>query len=85
MLSTGHLHARYFGLLLAPLQLSCDWSYACVPLVEQLGDPRNLLTMGLYAYLAFTLLAAQPWRLLREWFSGQGGWLGGWSCLWVGG
>ena len=36
VLSTAYLHALYSLLLLAPWRLSCDWSYACVPLVERL-------------------------------------------------
>ena len=36
VMSTAYLHALYCKLLLLPRTLSCDWSYACVPLVEQL-------------------------------------------------
>ena len=36
VMSTAYLHALYCRLLLLPRTLSCDWSYACVPLVEQL-------------------------------------------------
>lgn len=59
-LSTGHLHVRYFGLLLAPWHLSADWSFNCVPLVTSLRDPRNALAAALY-----TLLACMAWKALR--------------------
>lgn len=36
VMSTAYLHALYCKLLLLPYNLSCDWSYACVPLVELL-------------------------------------------------
>lgn len=62
-LSTGHLHARYAGLLLFPAQLSADWSFACIPLVESLGDPRNLLTAALYTVLFLVLLDCWPGSL----------------------
>jgi hypothetical protein len=75
VLTTGYLHARYFLLLLAPLHLSCDWSWACIPLVEHWEDPRNLATAGLYLGLLYYLLAARPLGLavgkFKEW----------WACL----
>jgi hypothetical protein len=64
--STAHLHARYAGLLVAPLRLSADWSFACIPLVEAWGDPRNLLSVALYAWLAWVALSARPLALARE-------------------
>ena len=39
-LSVAHLHGLYAKLLAVPWQLSCDWSYACVPLVEVSLRPR---------------------------------------------
>lgn len=66
VLTTGYLHARYAGLLLLPLHLSADWSFSCIPLVERLSDPRNAATLALYAYLAHTVLAAQPLGLVRQ-------------------
>ncbi|KAI7844666.1 hypothetical protein COHA_001755 [Chlorella ohadii] len=66
-LTTGYLHARYAGLLLAPVQLSADWSYACIEYVSSLADPRNLATLLLYSLLAYLALAARPWRVLQEW------------------
>ncbi|KXZ44203.1 hypothetical protein GPECTOR_71g564 [Gonium pectorale] len=68
VLTTGHLHSRYAGLLLAPLQLSADWSFSCIPLVGSLTDPRNGLTVALYGYLIWTVLAARPWGLLGTWW-----------------
>ena len=57
--------SRYMGLLLAPLQLSADWSFACIPPVEALADPRNLATAALYAWLLWVLVIARPWQARR--------------------
>jgi protein O-mannosyl-transferase len=46
------------------MQLSADWSFACVPLVRSGRDPRNLLWAGLYGVLAAVFLVAKPWQLL---------------------
>ncbi|GIL43834.1 hypothetical protein Vafri_1432, partial [Volvox africanus] len=67
LLSTGHLHARYAGLLLLPLHLSADWSFDCVPMVSRLTDPRNALTAALYSYLTVVLMAARPWKVVATW------------------
>ncbi|KAG2448974.1 hypothetical protein HYH02_005728 [Chlamydomonas schloesseri] len=67
LLTTAHLHARYAGLLLWPQHLSADWSFACVPLVSRLQDPRNALSAALYAYLLAVALAAAPWGVLADW------------------
>jgi hypothetical protein len=66
LLSTGYLHARYFGLLLLPLHLSADWSFSCIPLVEHLTDPRNVATAALYMYFLYVGLAVQPLQFLRQ-------------------
>ncbi|KAK9831331.1 hypothetical protein WJX81_003095 [Elliptochloris bilobata] len=65
-LTTGYLHARYMGLLLAPVQLSADWSFACIPPLEALADPRNLATAALYAWLLWVLLSARPWQVVMQ-------------------
>ncbi|WIA32001.1 hypothetical protein OEZ86_002854 [Tetradesmus obliquus] len=65
LLSTGFLHARYFGILLFPRHLSADWSFSCIPLVEQLSDPRNAATAALYLYFLYVGLAA-PRTVLRN-------------------
>lgn len=82
--STAYLHARYMGLLLAPLRLSADWSYACIPLVESWADPRNLPSLFLYAWLAFCGLSAGPVGLVLDVMRGAAravGWRGvGASC-----
>ena len=65
-LSLGYLHAKYASLLLAPVQLSADWSFECIPLVEGLADPRNLLTLALYAWLLWTVMCIRPWRVAVE-------------------
>lgn len=71
-LSTLHLHARYFGLLLWPRHLSADWSYACIPLLESLHDRRVALPAALYTYLLASALAARPWGVVAGWLQGQG-------------
>jgi len=62
----GLLPARYMGLLLAPVQLSADWSFACIPPVAYLRDPRSLATAALYAWLAWVLVAARPEQARAE-------------------
>ncbi len=37
VLNTGYLHARYARLLVWSKDLSADWSYACVPLVNKVS------------------------------------------------
>ena len=59
-LSILYLHSRYALLLLFPLQLSADWSYSCIPLVESIHDPRNAASAVLYAMLATVLLSGLP-------------------------
>jgi hypothetical protein len=72
-LSTGHLHARYAWLLFAPLHLSADWSFNCIPLVEHLWDARNLATVILYCYILYTVMSAKPFRVLHQlWQLGRG-------------
>lgn len=66
ILTTGYLHARYFGLLLFPVYLSADWSFSCIPLVEQLSDPRNVATVALYAYFVYVGLSAGPVAYLKQ-------------------
>jgi len=63
---SGLLLARYMGLLLAPVQLSADWSFACIPPVASLRDPRSLATAALYAWLAWVLAAARPEQACAE-------------------
>lgn len=75
-LSTGHLHARYFGLLLVPARLSADWSFACVPLVQSLGDSRNPATAALYclaAWVAWTTSRLVAARVSAVMYGGGGG------------
>ena len=67
VLSTGYLHARYAGLLLAPVLLSADWSFACIPLVDAMADVRNLATAALYSALAWSALACRPGALFLQW------------------
>ena len=67
-LSTFHLHARYALLLIWPQHLSADWSFACIPLVEDVKDPRNLLSLLLYTFMLIILVTARPWRVLSCWW-----------------
>ena len=55
-------------------RLSADWSFACIPLVQRLGDHRNAMTVALYAALAWTSWAAVPsaLRSLTAALSGRG-------------
>ena len=64
--SLGYLHAKYASLLVAPIQLSADWSFSCVPLVETAADLRNLMTLALYAWLTWTVASVQPWKVVCE-------------------
>ncbi len=66
LLSTFHQHWCYAALLVAPVRLSADWSYSCVPPVESLADPRNAGTAALYGSIAASVLLAAPWRFKRE-------------------
>ena len=59
-LTTGYLHAKYFHLLLIPLWLSADWSYACIPYVKTLWDPRNVATAAVYTTLLWGFASCRP-------------------------
>lgn len=65
-LTTGFLHAKYFHLLLFPWNLSADWSFACIPYVHTLSDPRNAATAALYAALLWIIIAGRPWKILAS-------------------
>ena len=70
-LSIGHLHSRYAGLLIAPAQLSADWSYACIPLVKTLSDLRNLSAAALYLSLLGVFMASKPQAALLKMLQGR--------------
>jgi len=56
-LSNAYVHWRYFKLLVLPLQMSADWSFNCVPMIESLQDwDRIAPAVALYTSL-FVLLA----------------------------
>ena len=63
-LTNGYLHAKYFHLLLFPLHLSADWSFACIPYVHTLSDPRNAATAALYVTLLWLIAAGRPWSIV---------------------
>ncbi len=65
-LTTGFLHAKYFHLLLFPLQLSADWSFACVPYVQSLIDPRNAATAAVYAAVLWVVASCKPWQVVAH-------------------
>jgi len=50
-LSHNYLLSVNSWLLLAPVDLCCDWTMSTVPLVESIADPRNLATIVLYVVL----------------------------------
>jgi hypothetical protein len=62
--------------LIFPKDLSADWSFNCIPLVQSFTEPRNLATLGLYGALVYWTLTAAPFSLLSErlktWASGLG-------------
>ena len=65
-LTTGFLHAKYFHLLLFPWNLSADWSFACIPYLHTLSDPRNAATAAMYAALLWVIIAGRPWKILAS-------------------
>lgn len=71
LMTTGFLHAKYASLLVLPLYLSADWSFACISYVESATDPRNLMTAALYGLLLWVLLSAAPWEILIEFLGGS--------------
>ena len=62
LMSTAHQHWLYASLLLAPVQLSADWSFSCIKPVIDLTDPRNSGTLLLYGCAVVVVLQAAPWR-----------------------
>ena len=65
-LTTGYLHAKYCHLLLFPLRLSPDWSFACIPYVHAWSDPRNAATAVLYAALLWVVVSCRPWQVVQH-------------------
>ncbi|DBA82648.1 hypothetical protein WJX77_007258 [Trebouxia sp. C0004] len=70
-LTTGFLHAKYFHLLLLPLHLSADWSYACVPYVQSLRDPRNAATAAVYTAVLWVIVSCKPWQVVPHILAGS--------------
>ena len=70
-LTTGFLHAKYFHLLLFPLHLSADWSFACVPYVQSLMDPRNAATAAVYAAVLWVVVSCKPWQVVAHILAGS--------------
>lgn len=53
VLTFAYLPVLNFWLLLYPRKLSFDWSMDAVPLVENLADPRNLISLLFYVTLVY--------------------------------
>jgi hypothetical protein len=51
LLSRFYLHGYYAGLLVYPADLSAEYSFNCLPMVESLDDPRLLGALTLYVML----------------------------------
>ncbi|KAH9490464.1 Protein O-mannosyl-transferase tmtc2 [Bulinus truncatus] len=64
-LTYNYLPSLNFWMLLCPTVLSFDWSMDSIPLVESLGDVRNLSTCAFYACLAYALLTVSK-RLSQD-------------------
>lgn len=65
ILTAFEVTGRYLGLLLAPIHLSYDYSYAEIPLVRSWVDPRAwLVLLGVAAALVFGRYAYRTSRLL---------------------
>jgi hypothetical protein len=62
LLATMHQHWLYAYLMLAPVQLSADWSFSCIKPVADLSDVRNIGSLVLYASAIAVVLQAAPWR-----------------------
>jgi Flp pilus assembly protein TadD len=60
--SLGMLHTKYLQQLVFPIVLSADWSYNAIPLVYELVDIRNLISLLVYLSF-FVACAACAWRL----------------------
>lgn len=56
VLSSAYLHTRYLGLLVLPINLSADYSFNAIPLVESLNDPRNVYSLLAYGSLIVSLI-----------------------------
>jgi hypothetical protein len=56
----------YAKLLIAPLGLSCDYSYSAVPNIQGYSDPRNLMTLGLAVLILVILSSIMQVLLLLD-------------------
>ena len=55
-MTLSYLASLNAWLLLAPCDLICDWTMNTVPLVNRLGDARNLSTLALFVTLGLAIL-----------------------------
>ena len=74
-LSCAHLHAQYLFLLLYPINLSADYSFNAIPIVDSIGDIRNLHTIMAYVGLLSALLFSTFGAYSRKQESGRILWL----------
>lgn len=65
--------ARAAMLLVHPTQMSADWSFSCVAIVKSVRDPRNALSILLYAFLLGVARAAKPLTLVSNWWRALAG------------
>lgn len=55
-MSYAFLHSYNVWLLLFPYWLSADYTYNCIPFVDQIFDIRNLFTLTIYGILFYILI-----------------------------
>tara|TARA_R110002050_G_scaffold293876_1_gene451023 strand:- start:1198 stop:2529 length:1332 start_codon:yes stop_codon:yes gene_type:complete len=53
LLSKLYVQVRYALLLLYPQDLCCEWSYNCIPAIQTISDPRNLITLTLFMTILY--------------------------------
>jgi protein O-mannosyl-transferase len=58
VLTLMNVHLKYAQLAVMPLSLSADYSFNCIPPVDSLTDPRNVLSAGFYATVIALTLAS---------------------------
>ncbi|KAF2077466.1 hypothetical protein CYY_001239 [Polysphondylium violaceum] len=58
LLSNMYIHFKYLSLLLVPSQLSVDYSFNCIPLIESITDTRNIYSIATYLSLFALVLVS---------------------------
>ncbi|RWS17971.1 transmembrane and TPR repeat-containing protein 2-like protein [Dinothrombium tinctorium] len=67
-----YLPAFNFWLLVYPFSLSFDWSMESIPLVQSIGDPRNIFTLIFYTCTLITLKSIFDYQQYSSDLSGIG-------------